>query len=343
MEKEPQGCQLAATFLFCSGSCERASSEEAYRKEDRLAAVFQSAADYDQAGTFRFLRRPSRPNATSPVRKSGSAPGSGIGETPGTPATFTPEVVPNENVAPVINVAAVMPAREISNVAVWLRNGLCGPLPAIEPLALVNMPAGPDGPIIRCAGPAAPPASTSRWSVDPVALRTQPVGTVAPVAAVPFAFTVISWAELELSEAPEAERPPPKVKNRSLTNCPADVGLASKSDSTTCIEFVPVVNAAEALTEPSVTLLPVGVTKVAVAALTGEPVSTESDIAAALIAPVMNQGFFCILGSAFFQSPPKRQLLNRRAMAQFLSLCILDALIFGPKHVLSLSHMRQFP
>ena len=55
----------------------------------------------------------------------------------GTPVTLMPAVVPNENTALVIRVAAVMAALLIVNVAVWLMNGLCGPFPAIEPLALV--------------------------------------------------------------------------------------------------------------------------------------------------------------------------------------------------------------
>ena len=74
----------------------------------------------------------------------------------GTPATLTPLVVPNENIALVMVVSAVIPASEMANIAVWLRNGLWGPFPAIDPLALLYTPLALGGPIIRCAGPAPP-------------------------------------------------------------------------------------------------------------------------------------------------------------------------------------------
>ena len=63
-----------------------------------------------------------------PVRHITTALGSGTD----TPATVTPEAVPNENVADVIVVSAVIPAPVMVKVADWLRNGLCGPFPLIE-------------------------------------------------------------------------------------------------------------------------------------------------------------------------------------------------------------------
>jgi hypothetical protein len=83
----------------------------ALKKKDRLSAV---SPKFDQlfgqiasAGVF-FLRRASKPNAPRPVRKSGSAPGSGTALVPGTKKSGP---VPKENVAPVIVVADVTPER----------------------------------------------------------------------------------------------------------------------------------------------------------------------------------------------------------------------------------------
>ena len=59
----------------------------------------------------------------------------------GTPATGTPGIslaisaVPKENVTPVIVVSDVTFGAVRVNEADWLRNGLCGLFPAIEPLA----------------------------------------------------------------------------------------------------------------------------------------------------------------------------------------------------------------
>lgn len=53
----------------------------------------------------------------------------------GVPGTFTPAVVPNENVALVTLVAAVTPAIAKVNVADWFKNALCAGLPAIDPFA----------------------------------------------------------------------------------------------------------------------------------------------------------------------------------------------------------------
>ena len=55
----------------------------------------------------------------------------------GMPGTFTPAVVPKEKVALVMLVAAVTLATFTVNVAVWFRNGLWGPLPAMELFAAV--------------------------------------------------------------------------------------------------------------------------------------------------------------------------------------------------------------
>jgi hypothetical protein len=46
-----------------------------------------------------------------------------------------PDVVPKENVAAVIVVAAETFGAVMVNVAARLTNGFCGPFPAIEPLA----------------------------------------------------------------------------------------------------------------------------------------------------------------------------------------------------------------
>jgi hypothetical protein len=51
-----------------------------------------------------------------------------------TPGTSPPRVVPNEKVADVIVVSAVIPVPVIVNVADSNRKGLCGLFPAIEPL-----------------------------------------------------------------------------------------------------------------------------------------------------------------------------------------------------------------
>src|SRR5215472_10684753 len=109
-----------------------------------------------------------------------------------------PSVVPNENVALVIVVADVTPGTSSVNVAVPSRNGLCGLLPAIEPFALLYTSPGPDGPIIRCAGPAPPNTSSCNPPATP-SFSSHPVATLLPSVNVPFFATVISCPELELS------------------------------------------------------------------------------------------------------------------------------------------------
>ena len=59
----------------------------------------------------------------------------GSGTVLGVPLTFIPGVVPKEKVAEVMVVLAVIPDPVITNVATPLRNGLCGLLPAMLPLA----------------------------------------------------------------------------------------------------------------------------------------------------------------------------------------------------------------
>ena len=109
-----------------------------------------------------------------------------------------PAVVPNENVALVMLVLGVMPVSEITNIAVWLRNGLCAGFPAIEPLALLYVPPLPGGPKMRCVGPAAP-RSFKRSVLDEGELSAQPVETVEPSEKVPLGATLISCAELLLN------------------------------------------------------------------------------------------------------------------------------------------------
>lgn len=77
----------------------------------------------------------SAPVAINPIPSSAIVVGSGT-ELVGVPASVLPAVVPNENVAAVIVVLAVTVGTEIVNVVPLSRNGLCGPLPAIEPFAL---------------------------------------------------------------------------------------------------------------------------------------------------------------------------------------------------------------
>jgi len=176
----------------------------------------------------------------------------------GTPTTLEPAVVPNEKVAAVTVVAAVMVPSVIVNVAVWLRNGLCGPLPAIEPLALLNV-APPGGPMIKWAGPVGVPM-TFKSRLPPLGLKAQPVLTVPPKVNVPPELTVISWPELEVNVP--AVDPLLSVKNRSLRSCPTSVGFASKSVRVTVSVFADVTNVAEALTGLPPIVDPVGVVKV---------------------------------------------------------------------------------
>ena len=51
--------------------------------------------------------------------------------------TLTPGVVPNEMLTLLSCETLVSPEIDSVNVAVWSINGLCGPFPAIEPLALL--------------------------------------------------------------------------------------------------------------------------------------------------------------------------------------------------------------
>ena len=87
--------------------------------------------------------------------------GSGTGES-GTATMSSPAEVPNENVGLRIAVEGVRPGMLKTNVTDWSKKGLCGPFPAMEPLALLYVPPLPGGPMMVCAGPACPgPDSTS--------------------------------------------------------------------------------------------------------------------------------------------------------------------------------------
>ena len=55
----------------------------------------------------------------------------------GPPGTLSPAAVPNENTVLLTVVFAVTPVMFRVNVADWLRNGLCGSFPAIDPPALL--------------------------------------------------------------------------------------------------------------------------------------------------------------------------------------------------------------
>ena len=64
----------------------------------------------------------------------------------GTPGTLIPGTVPNEKVAAVTVVFAVIPVILMVQVAVWFMKGLCGLFPAIEALAFEYVPPGPGAP-----------------------------------------------------------------------------------------------------------------------------------------------------------------------------------------------------
>src|SRR5438445_10566188 len=72
--------------------------------------------------------------------------------TPGTPGTLLPAVVPNEKVAAVTMVFAVIPVILMVQVAVWFMKGLCGLFPAIEALAFEYVPPWPGAPRMVCDG-----------------------------------------------------------------------------------------------------------------------------------------------------------------------------------------------
>ena len=170
-----------------------------------------------------------------------------------------PGVVPKEKVALVTVVSTVTPATLTVNVAVWLRNGLCGPLPAIEALALEYRPPAPGGPMINPAGPINPRASNCRPPAT-LLLRPHPVDPVEPRVEVPPEFTVICCPELEANVPVVA--PLLSTKSKSLISCATSVGFANRSVSTTVTVPEPVVTVAEALTGPPLVLLPDGVIKV---------------------------------------------------------------------------------
>lgn len=80
-------------------------------------------------------RRITKPNPRSPAPSNIQLGGSGTALT-GVPGTSSPLVVPNEKSAAVTVVAAVTALALIVNVTELDANGLCGPLPPMERLAL---------------------------------------------------------------------------------------------------------------------------------------------------------------------------------------------------------------
>src|SRR5262249_27712979 len=100
------------------------------------------AALFSYRDSCQRTRRRRMANAISRAAKPSSAsePGSGISLGMGTPGTVEPTAPssgPNENMTLAIVVLAVTPCRARLNVALPSRNGLCGPLPAMEPFALL--------------------------------------------------------------------------------------------------------------------------------------------------------------------------------------------------------------
>src|SRR2546430_17066890 len=81
--------------------------------------------------------------ARAPPSNIPAVPPSG---TPGTPGTLLPAVVPNEKVAAVTMVFAVIPVILMVQGAVWFLKGVCGVFPSIEALALEYVPPGPGEP-----------------------------------------------------------------------------------------------------------------------------------------------------------------------------------------------------
>ena len=68
--------------------------------------------------------------------KATVVPPSGTFEPGGIPETLIPALVPNEKVALVTVVSIFTPGMLVmTKVALKLRKGLCGPFPAMEPLA----------------------------------------------------------------------------------------------------------------------------------------------------------------------------------------------------------------
>lgn len=195
------------------------------------------------------------------------------------PVTSMPAVVPKENVTPVTVVSTFAPGTERSKVAVWLRNGLWGLLPAIEPLALLYVPPGPGGPIIRCDGPVGVPR-TSRVNMPPEVPNAQPVETVGPRTNVPSPLTVISWPALEVSVPVVALF---SVKEISLRSCATSVGFACRS--VRVMEMLPLVisNVAEASTGPPDVVAPEGVSNVMVEALATKQHPKKSPVARVFI------------------------------------------------------------
>ena len=122
-------------------------------------------------------------------------PGSGTGVV--SPGTEDPAAVPKRKVRSVTVVLPVTPGTCISNVDVSPRNGLWGPLPAIELLAaLYVLP--PGGPISVCAGAGGFTPRRFKVNVAPAADNPHPVDTLEPSVKEPPEATVRSTPELDV-------------------------------------------------------------------------------------------------------------------------------------------------
>ncbi len=145
-------------------------------------------------------RRRTRPSPSRPAPTNESENGSGT-DGVGTPDTLTPNMVANEKVALLTVVPAVIAESEMTKVADWFKNGLCGPLPAMEALEVVNGP-GPiivsDGVPVAAVGSVELPHIMQRIRLVPFVPYPQPVDVVGPRVVDPFELTVICWPELDV-------------------------------------------------------------------------------------------------------------------------------------------------
>ena len=200
----------------------------------------------------------------------GSGAGGGAGEF-GVSVMLFPSVVPKDRNALLIVLDAVTPATVRLNVAVSKLKGLCGPLPVMLLFALLYVLPGPGPPIIKWAGPAAPPhRSHSRSPPPELFSNAQPVEAVAP----PFSRLILpllamstSWVALD-AKVPVIW-PVDSTKPTSEIPWSTSIGLFSRFVNVTVTVFVPVVKVAVAFSGrdcgPSVE--PAGVEKVMVVAL----------------------------------------------------------------------------
>jgi hypothetical protein len=174
-----------------------------------------------------------------------------------------PAAVVNENVAPVIVVCGVTLATSTVKLAEPFRNGLCGPLPAIEGFALLYTPIASAGPMMVWLGPDL--FNAVKLRPPALGLNVQPVGTLDPVVPMPLPLMVISWPLLLARDAPVVA--PLNVKLRSLSTCVALLGFANKLFSVIVMSPDPVVNVTLASTGSPPTMELGGVAKMSLAAL----------------------------------------------------------------------------